>query len=98
MRLYFIFLATDDDDGDWHMVQVTSADECWLVQRNYENFKMLDAQLHQCIFDRKISQLPDLSSHPSYGEDVEVGFKKIISKNYRNQNSFDEITRNNKQK
>ncbi|XP_031329865.1 GTPase-activating protein CdGAPr isoform X2 [Photinus pyralis] len=64
---------TNDDEGvDWHMVQVTSADECWLVQRSYENFKMLDAQLHQCIYDRKFSQLPDLSSHPSYGEDVET--------------------------
>ncbi|KAK5638219.1 hypothetical protein RI129_012514 [Pyrocoelia pectoralis] len=64
---------TNDDEGvDWHMVQVTSADECWLVQRSYENFKMLDAQLHQCIYDRKFSQLPDLSSHPSYGEDVEA--------------------------
>lgn len=66
--------ANEDDGVDWHMVQVTSADECWLVQRNYENFKMLDAQLHQCIFDRKISKLPDLSSHPSYGEDIEVIF------------------------
>lgn len=44
------------------MVQVSSGDECWLVQRNFDNFKMLDAQLHQCIYDRKISQLPDLSS------------------------------------
>ncbi|KAK4878829.1 hypothetical protein RN001_011335 [Aquatica leii] len=64
--------TNDDDSVDWHMVQVTSADECWLVQRSYENFKMLDAQLHQCIYDRKFSQLPDLSSHPSYGENVET--------------------------
>ncbi|KAF5304225.1 hypothetical protein FQR65_LT08032 [Abscondita terminalis] len=64
--------TNDDDTVDWHMVQVTSAEECWLVQRSYENFKMLDAQLHQCIYDRKFSQLPDLSSHPSYGENVEA--------------------------
>ncbi|KAF5301071.1 hypothetical protein FQA39_LY10890 [Lamprigera yunnana] len=64
--------TNDDENVDWHMVQVTSADECWLVQRSYENFKMLDAQLHQCIYDRKFSQLPNLSSHPSYGENVDT--------------------------
>lgn len=54
------------------MVQVTSGDACWLVQRSYENFRMLDAQLHQCIYDRKISQLPDLSSQNFEQIDVEV--------------------------
>ncbi|XP_018333981.1 GTPase-activating protein CdGAPr isoform X2 [Agrilus planipennis] len=55
--------TNEEDDSEYYMVQVSSAEECWLVQRNYENFRMLDAQIHQCIFDRKISQLPDLSSH-----------------------------------
>lgn len=54
------------------MVQVTSGEECWLVQRNFENFKMLDEQLHQCIFDRKISLLPDLSKVSINEEDLEV--------------------------
>ncbi|KAK9884337.1 hypothetical protein WA026_005287 [Henosepilachna vigintioctopunctata] len=53
--------TNEDVDVIWYMIQVTSGDECWLLQRNFENFKMLDDQLHQCIFDRKISQLPDLS-------------------------------------
>ncbi|XP_065167277.1 GTPase-activating protein CdGAPr isoform X2 [Atheta coriaria] len=52
---------TQDEDGEWYMVQVTSGDECWLLQRTFENFRLLDSQLHQCIYDRKISQLPDLS-------------------------------------
>lgn len=54
--------SEEDDDTEWHMVQVTSGDECWLVRRTYDNFKMLDAQLHQCIYDRKISKLPNLST------------------------------------
>lgn len=72
-RFRFLGVAANEEDcGDWHMVQVSSADECWLVQRSFDNFRMLDEQLHQCIFDRKISQLADLSSHPRPGEDVEV--------------------------
>lgn len=54
------------------MLQVTSGDECWLLQRNLENFKMLDEQLHQCIYDRKISQLPDLANQSPEMDDIEV--------------------------
>lgn len=63
------------------MVQVTSGDACWLIQRNFENFRMLDAQLHQCIFDRKISQLLDLENQSPNDEDLEVSdtFKLLIS-------------------
>ncbi|XP_018571914.1 GTPase-activating protein CdGAPr isoform X2 [Anoplophora glabripennis] len=64
--------TNEEDDTEWFMVQVTSADACWLVQRNFENFKMLDEQLHQCIFDRKISQLPDLASQSPNDEDLEI--------------------------
>ncbi|XP_060532986.1 GTPase-activating protein CdGAPr isoform X3 [Cylas formicarius] len=63
--------TNDNEDVEWFMVQVTSGDECWLLQRNLENFRMLDDQLHQCIFDRKISQLPDLSAMSSNEEDLE---------------------------
>lgn len=68
-------LANNDNDEEYYMVQVTSGEECWLLQRNIDNFKMLDAQLHQCIYDRKISQLPDLSSQSNYdnGDDVDDG-------------------------
>ncbi|ENN71619.1 hypothetical protein YQE_11718, partial [Dendroctonus ponderosae] len=68
---FWFGLANEDEDAEWFMVQVTSGDECWLVQRNFENFKMLDEQLHQCIFDRKISQLPDLASMSNNEEDLE---------------------------
>lgn len=69
--------AANDNDEEYYMVQVTSGEECWLLQRNIENFKLLDAQLHQCIYDRKISQLPDLSSQGDFenDEDAEVSVK-----------------------
>ncbi|XP_076253784.1 GTPase-activating protein CdGAPr isoform X3 [Rhynchophorus ferrugineus] len=63
--------TNEEDETEWFMVQVTSADECWLVQRNFENFQMLDQQLHQCIFDRKISQLEDLEGVSSNEKDLE---------------------------
>lgn len=66
-----MFLANENDD-EFFMIQVTSGDECWLLQRNVENFKLLDAQLHQCIYDRKISQLQDLSNLTFDDADIEV--------------------------
>ncbi|GJQ85985.1 hypothetical protein Trydic_g21829 [Trypoxylus dichotomus] len=76
--------TTNDKDEEYYMVQVTSGEECWLLQRNIDNFKMLDAQLHQCIYDRKISQLPDLSSRSTQcdGEcdDIELTLKLYLDK------------------
>ncbi|KAG5877663.1 hypothetical protein JTB14_015625 [Gonioctena quinquepunctata] len=63
--------TNEDTDIEWFMVQVTSGDACWIIQRNLENFKMLDYQLHQCIFDRKISQLRDLTIQSPNDEDIE---------------------------
>lgn len=40
-----------------YSVQVTSHSKSWIVRRSYENFEFLDRQAHQCIFDRKYSQL-----------------------------------------
>jgi hypothetical protein len=42
--------------------QVTSLSKTWLVKRSYTHFVMLDRQVHQCVFDRKISALPELES------------------------------------
>ncbi|KAJ8954235.1 hypothetical protein NQ318_005831 [Aromia moschata] len=64
--------TNEEDDTEWFMVQVTSGDACWLIQRNFENFRMLDAQLHQCIYDRKISHLPDLTSQSPNDENLET--------------------------
>ncbi|CAG9814899.1 unnamed protein product [Phaedon cochleariae] len=63
--------TTEDSDVEWFVVQVTSGDACWIVQRSFDNFRMLDDQLHQCIFDRKISQLQDLAEVSPNDDDLE---------------------------
>ena len=40
-----------------YSVHVSSNGKSWVVRRSYENFEFLDRQAHQCIFDRKYSQL-----------------------------------------
>ncbi|XP_044740491.1 GTPase-activating protein CdGAPr isoform X2 [Chrysoperla carnea] len=55
--------SDENPEEDWYTVQVTSNNECWLLQRTLENFVKLDSQLHQCIFDRKVSQLTELTHH-----------------------------------
>lgn len=62
--MFYIITGSRSDENaedDWFTVQVSSNDECWLLQRNLENFVKLDSQLHQCIFDRKVSLLPELT-------------------------------------
>ena len=39
---------------------VTESGRSWLIERTWDNFVSLDKQLHQCIVDRKVSQLCDL--------------------------------------
>ena len=41
-----------------YSVHVSSNGKSWVVRRSYENFEFLDRQAHQCIWDRKYSQLP----------------------------------------
>nr|XP_022907070.1 GTPase-activating protein CdGAPr-like isoform X1 [Onthophagus taurus] len=59
------------ENEEYYTLQVTSGDECWLLQRTVENFRLFDAQLHQCIYDRKISHLPNLSEPQSLERDPE---------------------------
>uniref|UniRef100_A0A8C2L4T9 Rho GTPase activating protein 33 n=1 Tax=Cyprinus carpio TaxID=7962 RepID=A0A8C2L4T9_CYPCA len=39
------------------LVQVSCQGKTWMVRRSYEEFRTLDAHLHQCIYDRRYSQL-----------------------------------------
>lgn len=41
-------------------IRVTSKDRVWLIKRSYEDFRVLDKQLHSCIYDRRYSQLVEL--------------------------------------
>ncbi|KAM7057696.1 rho GTPase-activating protein 33 isoform 1-T1 [Molossus nigricans] len=45
-------------------VQVTCQGRSWPVLRSYDDFRSLDAHLHQCIFDRRFSCLPELPPPP----------------------------------
>ncbi|XP_065206720.1 GTPase-activating protein CdGAPr isoform X2 [Planococcus citri] len=50
----------ENSENKWLTVKVSSQGQSWLLRRTYENFRMLDQQLHQCIYDRKFSSLPEL--------------------------------------
>ncbi|XP_041425767.1 rho GTPase-activating protein 33 isoform X1 [Xenopus laevis] len=48
-------------EGDvLYIVQVTCQGRSWSVLRSYEDFRVLDSNLHRCIFDRRFSQLLEL--------------------------------------
>ncbi|XP_076372249.1 rho GTPase-activating protein 32-like [Tachypleus tridentatus] len=59
-------LSTDSPDKEnevsrlWFYVEITSNEKTWMIRRNYENFRMLDKQLHRCVYDRKFSILQEL--------------------------------------
>ena len=39
---------------------MTSFGRSWVLRRTYDNLRLLDTQLHQCVYDRKYSCLPEL--------------------------------------
>ncbi|TRZ03936.1 hypothetical protein DNTS_003548 [Danionella cerebrum] len=43
----------------------------WVVRRSYEEFRTLDAHLHQCIYDRRYSQLLALPALCEIGDRAE---------------------------
>ncbi|KAI5750794.1 hypothetical protein M8J77_001337 [Diaphorina citri] len=73
-------MATSLTETKWWMVKVTSCGQSWLLRRSYENFRMLDQQLHRCIYDRKFSALPELPSPVPENEDPEIYMKRLLTK------------------
>lgn len=57
----------------WFIIRV-SAEKCesFLIRRSFENMKMLDEMLHRCAYDRKISNLADLSDLELDGDDIQM--------------------------
>ncbi|KAH6929884.1 hypothetical protein HPB50_006605 [Hyalomma asiaticum] len=56
--------------------QVTSRERSWTLRRSYDNFRLLDEQLHRCVYDRQHSRLPELpdpADLPQEPQDREVG-------------------------
>ena len=55
------------------LVKVCCNHKSWNVKRTYKNFRMLDRQLHKCIFDRRFSKLCDLQRESSGELSYQVG-------------------------
>lgn len=73
--------ASEPGDASWSsasakdlvfLVQVSCQGKMWMVRRSYEEFRTLDAHLHQCIYDRRYSQLLALPSLCEIGERTEL--------------------------
>ncbi|XP_058866708.1 rho GTPase-activating protein 33-like isoform X1 [Acipenser ruthenus] len=54
------------------LVQVSCQGKTWLVRRTYEEFRTLDSHLHQCIYDRRYSQLDQLPPIEDIDETVDI--------------------------
>ncbi|XP_043241894.1 rho GTPase-activating protein 32-like, partial [Amphibalanus amphitrite] len=52
--------APDEEAASYLSLQVTSFGRSWVLRRTYDNLRLLDTQLHQCVYDRKYSCLPEL--------------------------------------
>ncbi|XP_037516464.1 uncharacterized protein LOC119393491 isoform X1 [Rhipicephalus sanguineus] len=66
----------------WWAVQVTSRERSWTLRRSYDNFRLLDEQLHRCVYDRQHSRLPELpdpADLPQEPQDREVLVRELLS-------------------
>ncbi|XP_053343442.1 rho GTPase-activating protein 33 isoform X3 [Clarias gariepinus] len=79
--------ASEQNDASWSsanvkdlvfLVQVSCQGKMWTVRRTYEEFRTLDAHLHQCIYDRRYSQLIALPSLSEIRDRVEL-FAPMLS-------------------
>ncbi|XP_046899775.1 rho GTPase-activating protein 33 isoform X2 [Hypomesus transpacificus] len=79
--------ASEQSDANWSsgsakdmvfLVQVSCQGKTWMVRRSYEEFRTLDAHLHQCIYDRRYSQLLPLPAIHEIGDRLEI-FTPLLS-------------------
>lgn len=48
--------------GDWFIMKVSAGrSDPFLIRRSFDNLQLLDSILHRCVYDRRISELRDLS-------------------------------------
>ena len=59
-NLSFINDETTPGAERLYVVEVHSRGKTWNVKRNLEDFRLLDRQCHQCVYDRKYSQLSEI--------------------------------------
>ncbi|PSN48778.1 hypothetical protein C0J52_05190 [Blattella germanica] len=73
-------LACEDSENKYWHVAVTSQGKTWVLRRSYENFRMLDQQLHRCIYDRKFSGLQELPPENNVpGENQEESIRRLLT-------------------
>lgn len=53
-----------------YYIKVQSNEKTWTIKRSYENFRLLDKQLHKCIYDRSYSELIEIESMAYTNEEV----------------------------
>lgn len=54
-------LSQDQQPQHWFIINVSAGrSEPFLIKRSLQNLKMLDEMLHQCVYDRRVSDLQDL--------------------------------------
>ncbi|KAI4901957.1 hypothetical protein NFI96_029209, partial [Prochilodus magdalenae] len=79
--------ASEQSDANWtsasakdlvFLVQVSCQGKTWMVRRSYEEFRTLDAHLHQYIHDQRYSHLLPLPALPEIGDKVEI-FNSMLS-------------------
>ncbi|XP_069041200.1 rho GTPase-activating protein 33 isoform X2 [Lepisosteus oculatus] len=79
--------ASEQNSANWasvtgkdlvFLVQVSCQGKTWLVRRTYEEFRTLDSHLHQCIYDRRYSQLVELPPIEEFSERLEL-FTPLLS-------------------
>lgn len=47
---------------DWFLMKVSAGrSDPFLIRRSFDNLQLLDSMLHRCVYDRRISELRDLS-------------------------------------
>lgn len=73
-------LWSEDSENKWWHVSVTSQGKSWVIRRSYDNFRLLDQQLHRCIYDRKFSGLPELPPEDNVpGTNQEESTRQLLS-------------------
>lgn len=57
----------------WFIMKVSAGrSDPFLIKRSLQNLQMLDETLHRCVYDRRISELQDLTDLPENVDDEEL--------------------------
>jgi len=56
----------EDEEGPWYELMVVSSiapRREWTIRRSFDSLYRMDRLLHQCIFDRTVSRLPEMTEN-----------------------------------